>query len=222
MEIAIFLFDGITALDAVGPFEVLSRIPGARVRLVAKEPGPKRTGNNLLSLQADASIREAPHPDIIVVPGGPGAESLAKEEDVLAWLSDGHRTSRWTTSVCTGSLVLGAAGILRGVRATSHWLALNALAAWGAVPVAERVVVDGRIMTAAGVSAGIDMALLLTAKVSGDREAQAIQLAIEYDPKPPFAAGSPSTAPASLTAELRARSRFHRSPGPKGPSPSSG
>jgi putative intracellular protease/amidase len=211
MDIAILLFDGVTALDAVGPFEVLSRVPDARVRFVAARPGPVRVGHGTWSLPAEAALGEVPHPDILVVPGGPGQEALMTDRPVLEWVARAHETSRWTTSVCTGSLVLAGAGVLRGVRATTHWLALEALERLGAIPVRDRVVVDGKVLTAAGVSAGIDMALHLAARLCGPQQAQAIQLAIEYDPQPPFGAGSPSTAPPDVVAEARRRSRF-RSP----------
>jgi putative intracellular protease/amidase len=208
MQIAVLLFDRLTVLDAVGPYEVLSRLPGAEVRFVAREPGRKVAANGPASLFADFALAEVPHPEVVVVPGGPGEEALRGDPAVLAWLAEAHRTSRWTASVCTGSLVLAAAGILKGVRATSHWLALETLRALGAVPVPERVVIEGKIATAAGVSAGIDMALALAARIAGEREAQAIQLSIEYDPRPPFRTGSPSSAPADLVAELRKKSRF--------------
>lgn len=208
MDIAILLFDRLTALDAVGPYEVLAQVPGAAVTFVARDAGPVTDGAGWLTLAATASLAELTAPAVVVVPGGQGQSALMDDHPVLSWLREAHVTSRWTTSVCTGSLVLGAAGILDGRRATSHWLALEHLAAHGAVPVRERVVVDGKVMTAAGVSAGIDMALLLAAELAGPEVAQAIQLGIEYDPQPPFDAGSPDTAPPALTAALRGRSRF--------------
>lgn len=205
MEIAILLYDRLTVLDAIGPFEVLSRLPGARVRFVASEPGPKVTGNGMLKLLAEDSVDRVPAPEIFLIPGGPGEPAVRSDPKVLAWIEGAHRTSRWTTSVCTGSLILGAAGVLKGKRATSHWMHREELEKFGAVPVAERVVTDGKIMTAAGVSAGIDLALRLAALIVGDREAQAIQLSIEYDPDPPFRTGSTATAPPDLIEELRAR-----------------
>ncbi len=210
MQIAILLFDRLTVLDAVGPYEVLSRLPGAEVRFVAKGPGRKVAANGPASLFADFGLADVPRPEIVVVPGGPGEEAVRGDPEVIDWLEAAHRTSQWTSSVCTGSLVLAAAGILQGVRATSHWLAMETLRKLGAIPVAERVVIEGKIVTAAGVSAGIDMALALAARVAGEREAQAIQLAIEYDPQPPFRTGSPSSAPEDIVAELRKKSRFHR------------
>jgi putative intracellular protease/amidase len=208
MEIAILIFDRLTALDAVGPYEVLSRIPDATVKFAAKEPGPKRTDIGSLALVADYKIDEVSRPDIIVVPGGPGQTALMDDENVLNWIRQAHQTSRWTTSVCTGSLILGAAGLLKGLKATSHWLAYNALRSLGAEPAPERVVREGKIITAAGVSAGIDLALTLVAHECGENVAQGIQLLIEYDPQPPFDAGSPSKAPAEVVDRLRSRSRF--------------
>ncbi|HYI61719.1 MAG TPA: DJ-1/PfpI family protein [Acidimicrobiales bacterium] len=207
MDIAILLYDGFTALDAVGPYEVLVRVPGATVTFVATEAGPIRTDTRRLEVTADAALADLASPDIVVVPGGPGQEDHMGDEAVLGWLRAADATARWTTSVCTGSLLLAAAGLLEGKRATSHWLAVDRLADFGAVPTAERVVVEGRTITAAGVSAGIDMALHLVAAEAGDVVAQAIQLGIEYDPQPPFAAGSPTTAPAEITDFLRANSR---------------
>jgi transcriptional regulator GlxA family with amidase domain len=208
MNIAIALFDRFTALDAVGPYEVLSRIPGARTTFVAAERGPVATDNGMLTLIAERSIGEVPEPDIVLVPGGPGELAARAGGPLLEWLRAAHRTSTWSTSVCTGSLILAAAGLLDGVRATSHWLALAKLEELGAEAVAERVVFDGKIVTAAGVSAGIDMALALAARIAGEPVAHAIQLGIEYDPQPPFDAGSPLTAPAEIVELLRGNSRF--------------
>jgi putative intracellular protease/amidase len=208
MNTAILLYDGFTALDAIGPYEVLSRLPDARVTFVAAEAGPVRTDNRMLALLAERSLGEVPAPDVVLVPGGPGEVAARAGGPALDWLRAVHETSAWTTSVCTGSLILAAAGLLDGKRATSHWLAHAKLAELGAVGVEERVVIDGKIVTAAGVSAGIDMALSLAAKIAGDAVAQAIQLGIEYDPQPPFDAGSPRTAPAEIVALLRGRSRF--------------
>lgn len=208
MEIAILLFDRFTALDAVGPYEVLSRIPSSKVKFVAKEPGPIRDNISSLELTAGYSLAEVNSPDIILVPGGPGQTALMDDQLVLDWIRKTHKTSRWTTSVCTGSLILAAAGLLKGLKATSHWLAFDVLRSLGAEPVSERVVIAGKIITAAGVSAGIDMALTLVSRVSGHGPAQAIQLGIEYDPQPPFDSGSPSKARADLVARLRYQSRF--------------
>jgi len=208
MNIAILIYDRFTALDAIGPYEVLSRLPGASLEFVAAQPGPVSTDNGMLTLVAEHSIADVPAPDIVLVPGGPGEVAARAGGPVLEWLRGVHATSTWTTSVCTGSLILAAAGLLQGRRATSHWLALEKLGELGAEPVCERVVFDGKIVTAAGVSAGIDMALALAGKVAGVAVAQAIQLGIEYDPQPPFDAGSPSTAPAEVVEALRSRSRF--------------
>jgi putative intracellular protease/amidase len=208
MNIAILLYDRLTALDAIGPYEVLSRLPGASLTFVATEAGPVRTDNGMLTLLAERSLGEVSAPDIVLVPGGPGEVAARAGEGVLEWLRDSHETSTWTTSVCTGSLILAEAGLLAGKRATSHWLALEQLATLGAEPVTERVVFDGKIVTAAGVSAGIDMALTLAGRVAGAPVAQAIQLGIEYDPQPPYDAGSPQKAPAEIVQLLRDRSRF--------------
>ena len=208
MQIAIVLYDRLTALDAIGPYEVLSRLPDAELSFLAAERGPVRTDNGMLTLVAESTLADMSHPDIVVVPGGPGEVAARAGGPVLEWLAAAHATSKWTTSVCTGSLVLAAAGLLEGKRATSHWLALEELRALGAEPVQERVVFDGKIVTAAGVSAGIDMALALADAVAGREVAQAIQLGIEYDPQPPFDAGSPQKAPAGIVAALRSRSRF--------------
>ena len=207
MDIAIPLFDGITALDAIGPYEVLSRLPGARVRFVADTPGPKRTDNKQLTLIADEALSAVPHPEIVMVPGGFGTRRLMTPNPLLDWIRTAHETSQWTTSVCTGSLLLGAAGLLKGLEATTHWAAMEDLAALGAQPTLQRVVVQGKIVTAAGVSSGIDMALTLAARIAGDDYAQTIQLGIEYDPEPPFSAGSPKKAPAHIVDGLRARMR---------------
>jgi transcriptional regulator GlxA family with amidase domain len=207
MNIAIPIFDGLTALDAVGPYEVLSRLPGATVTFVAAEPGPKRTETQMLALVADASLAEHPHPDVVVVPGGYGTRPLMEDAEMLDWLREAHAHSQWTASVCTGSLLLAAAGILDGLEATTHWLALDALRDYGVVPVSERVVEQGKVMTAAGVSAGIDMALRLAAKIAGPELAQGIQLGIEYDPDPPFTGGSIQSAPEAIVELVREHSR---------------
>ncbi len=208
MEIAIVLYDRFTALDAVGPYEVLSRIPGAQLYFLAAHAGPVRTDNGMLTLLAERDLESSERPDVVVVPGGPGEVQARAGEPLLRWLRRVHETTRFTTSVCTGSLVLAAAGLLEGRPATSHWLALDELGRLGARPVAERVVFDGRLVTAAGVSAGIDMALALAAQLAGETVAQTIQLGVEYDPQPPFDAGSPDKAPAEVVELLRARSRF--------------
>jgi putative intracellular protease/amidase len=203
MQIAILLYDRFTALDAVGPYDVLGRLPGADLAFVAVEPGPVRTEQRTLALTADKALSEVPRPDIVIVPGGFGTRDLLDDEAILGWLREAHEHSKWTTSVCTGSLLLAAAGILDGVEAATHWLARDELAALGAIPVPERVVQRGKIVTAAGVSSGIDMALHLAALEAGEMVAQAIQLGIEYDPQPPFDAGSPEKAPAEVVEFMR-------------------
>ena len=208
MQVAILLFDRVVALDAIGPYDVLKLMPGADVRLVAVAPGEIATDGPLRLVAGDA-LDDVPAPDVVVVPGGPGTPAAAGDERHLRWLRAAHEHSRWTTSVCTGSELLGAAGLLDGVAATGHWLVRDELARHGAIPVDERVVVSGRIVTSAGVSAGLDMALALVALAAGDEVAQRIQLTLEYAPQPPFGAGSPATAPAGLVADMRARYAGH-------------
>ncbi|MGP2440981.1 DJ-1/PfpI family protein [Streptomyces sp. JW3] len=209
MQIAIVLYDRFTALDAVGPYETLGRLPDAGTVFVAEQTGPVRTDTGNLALVADRTLTDVPAPDLVVVPGGPGQSAQMANPVLLEWLRGADATSTWTTSVCTGSLLLAAAGLLRGRRATSHWLALDALSRYGAEPAAERVVTDGKYVTAAGVSAGLDMGLTLLGRIAGDDHARAVQLLTEYDPQPPYDAGSPDKAPAQLVAELRAGSRFN-------------
>lgn len=208
MQIAIVLFDRFTALDAVGPYETLGRLPDAETVFVAERTGPVRTDTGNLALTADRTLADVPAPDIVVVPGGPGQTPQMENEPLLDWVRTADTTSTWTTSVCTGSLLLAAAGLLRGHRATSHWLALEHLRRFGAEPTGERVVTDGKYVTAAGVSSGIDMGLTLLGRIAGDDHARAVQLLTEYDPQPPYDAGSPDKAPHHLVEELRGRSRF--------------
>ena len=203
MQIAIPVFDRMTALDAIGPYEVLSRIPGARVTFVASETGPKRADTDMLSVNADATLADMPDPDVILIGGGYGSRALMKDQEMLDWLRTAHETSQWTTSVCTGALVLAAAGILDGLEATTYWLELETLRRFGATPVSRRFVEQGKVITAAGVSAGIDMALLLASRIAGPEVAQAIQVGIEYDPQPPFDAGTPEKAPAAIVEVVR-------------------
>jgi putative intracellular protease/amidase len=203
MEIAIPLFDRFTALDAVGPYEVLSRLPGAQVRFLAAAPGPKRTETRMLALTADAQLADVPEPDVLLVPGGLGTRALMDDEEMLGWIRHAHQHSQWTTSVCTGSLLLAAAGVLEGLQATTHWLELETLARYGARPVERRVVEQGKVITAAGVSSGIDMALTLAARIASDDVAQAIQLVLEYDPEPPFDSGSTRSAPDRIVEMAR-------------------
>jgi transcriptional regulator GlxA family with amidase domain len=205
MNIAIPIFNELTALDAVGPYEVLSRLPGYTVHFVAAEAGPKRTETGMLALIADLALEEMPRPEVIVVPGGYGTRALMSDETMLSWLRTAHASSHWTTSVCTGALLLAAAGILNGLAATTHWAELETLAAHGATPSTKRVVEQGKVITAAGVSAGIDMALTLAARLAGDEVAQAIQLGIEYDPQPPFDSGSPAKASARVMELVKGR-----------------
>ena len=203
MIIAIPLFDDFTALDAIGPYEVLSRLPGAQVRFVGAEARSYVTDNGMLRIEAEATLDEVPAPEILCVPGGVGV-NRELGGPIVDWIRAAHPGSRWTTSVCTGSLLLGAAGVLDGLRATSHWLALEQLRGFGAEPTGERVVEQGRVVTAAGVSSGIDMALVLAGRIAGDDVAQAIQLALEYDPQPPYDAGAPEKAPAAAVDLVRA------------------
>jgi putative intracellular protease/amidase len=194
MKIAIALYDRFTALDAIGPYETLSRIPGAEVVFVGCEKRIFRTDLQALAVQVGASFAEVDRADVLVVPGGPGTREMMNDRPLIEWVQKIHATSQWTTSVCTGSLVMGAAGLLKGIDATTHWGCMTELASTGANPVTERVVIRGKIVTAAGVSAGIDMGLTLAARIAGDDVAKAIQLGIEYDPQPPFDSGSVANA----------------------------
>jgi transcriptional regulator GlxA family with amidase domain len=198
VDIAIPIYDKFAALDAVGPYEVLCRLPGAKVTFVADKPGPVQTETRMLSIVAEASIEDLARPEVIVVPGGYGNREMLEQSGLVDWIRTAHETTEWTTSVCTGSLLLAAAGVLDGVDAATHWLTRDELRDLGAVPVEERVVERGKVITAAGVSAGIDMALTLVSRITNDQVAQAIQLGIEYDPQPPFDAGSPAKAPEEI------------------------
>ncbi|WP_328301827.1 DJ-1/PfpI family protein [Streptomyces sp. NBC_00435] len=203
MQIAVLLYDGFTALDAVGPFDTLGRLPGAETVFVSERPGPVRNDNGLLALVAGKGLDEVTRPDILVVPGGPSSDAEMKNPVLLDWLRTVDASTTWTTSVCTGSTLLAAAGLLDGRRATSHWLYLDRLPPYGAEPTGERVVFDGKYVTAAGVSSGIDMGLALLGRIAGDEFAQTVQLMTEYDPQPPYDAGSPQKAPAEIVARLR-------------------
>jgi putative intracellular protease/amidase len=203
MQIAVALYDRFTALDAVGPYEVLSRLPESQLTFVGHEVGPVRTDNERLAMYVDAVFEDIPEPDVFVVPGGWGTRALLGDERILSWIRHAHEHSQWTTSVCTGSLLLGAAGVLKGLPATSHWLELDALSDYGASPTGRRVVEHGKVITAAGVSSGIDMGLALVAKIAGDEFAKTIQLLIEYDPEPPFDSGSPAKADKETVENLR-------------------
>lgn len=204
LQIAILLYDGMTALDAIGPYEVL-QAPGLKtdVRFVATERGVKRTDFGKLRLTADYSLDETPSPDILLIPGTPYPQAVMGDPKVIEWITQAHKTTKWTTSVCTGALALAAAGVLQGLQATTHWLALDVLKQFGAIPTKERVVRQGKIFTSAGVSSGIDMALTLVAEEFGVEAAQLTQLLIEYDPHPPFNAGSPDKAPARIVSLAR-------------------
>ena len=203
MQIAALVFDAITPLDIVGPIEVLARMPGAEIVIVGKQRGPVRDPRTHWTLTAEANISEVPSPDVLVLPGGAGVRPLCVDEPILEWLRHAHRTTSWTTSVCTGSLLLGAAGLLRGLTATTHWASRELLEQYGARYVEERVVPQGKIITSAGVSSGIDMALTLAAKMAGDDIAKGIQLSIEYDPQPPFNCGAPSKAEPAVLDRVR-------------------
>jgi transcriptional regulator GlxA family with amidase domain len=201
MLVAVVLYDGFTVLDAVGPYQVLALMPGAEVVFVAERSGLVRNELRNAGMIADAGFAEVPSPDIVVVPGAP--DPPVSDGPLHEWLRSVDATTTWTTSVCTGSLVLAAAGLLTGRTATTHWAAYEELAELGARPTKERVVFDGKYVTAAGVSAGIDMGLTLAGRIAGDDVARAIQLAIEYDPRPPYDAGSPDTAPEQIVASVR-------------------
>jgi len=193
--IAIGLYPGFTALDALGPYQVFTTVPNAEVVLCAAETGTLNDDQKLLNLHVDATFADVPRPDILLVPGGPASLALARDNaPIVDWVRDAHPHTRWTSSVCTGSLILGAAGLLDDLPAATHWHFRDELAKYGARPTDRRVVVDGRIATGAGSSAGLDLALTLVAEFAGPELAQGIQLALEYDPNPPFDAGSPSKA----------------------------
>lgn len=207
MQIAVVLYPGFTALDFIGPYEILRSLPDAEMRFVWHETGPIAADSAVLLVGATHTFDETPSPDVIVVPGGPATMEHCRDEVVLDWLRRAHQTTTWTTSVCTGSLLLAAAGLLEGRRATSHWSALPMLKAFGVMPVGDqRVVHEGKLVTAAGVSAGLDMAMWLAGEIAGEAKAKVIQLVIEYDPQPPFDSGHMSKAStatkAAATAEL--------------------
>ena len=204
MQVAYLIYDRFTALDITGPHEVLNSVPGTESVFVAEHTGPVRNESGTLALLADRTLEEVTRPDVVVVPGGLGTRALLGHEPLLGWLREVHRTTTWTTSVCTGSLLLAAAGLLDGIPATTHWLARDLLGSLGAVPVPDRVVEQGKIVTAAGVSSGIDMALRLVQIMHGDAMAEAVQLGIEYDPQPPVHAGSPDKASPEVVGLVRA------------------
>jgi putative intracellular protease/amidase len=197
--IAIGLYQGFTTLDAIGPYEVLTYLDDAQVVICAEHAGIVDDQYDLVHLRVDSTFADVPQPDVLFVPGGPVAAKYAADgHPIVEWIRQAHPHTAWTTSVCTGALLLGAAGLLNGLPATTHWSAYDDLASYGARPTEQRVVTSGRIMTGAGVSAGIDLALTLAANIAGPEVAESIQLAIEYDPHPPFDAGSPSKAPKAI------------------------
>jgi cyclohexyl-isocyanide hydratase len=202
--IGMLIFPRLTQLDMTGPYEVLARLPNTKVLLVAHTLDPVTTDRGMQILPT-VTFADCPQLDLIMVPGGPGQQDLMEDEEALGFLRRQARGAQYITSVCTGSLVLGAAGLLKGKRATSHWAAIEHLAPLGATPVSERVVVDGNVITGAGVASGIDFALAVAARLEGEEAARQIQLQIEYDPAPPFNSGSPSTASAETLSALRAR-----------------
>jgi transcriptional regulator GlxA family with amidase domain len=202
MIIATFLYDGFTMLDAVGPVEVLSMLPEVETRVLAKESGVVWPDNQAMPFVAPFGIADCDRIDVLLIPGGPGCLAITQDQTVLQWIARVHERTRFTCSVCTGSVILGAAGLLSGLPATSHWTTLSALEPLGATPVAKRWVQNGRIITAAGVSAGIDMALEVATQLAGEKAARAVQLALEYDPKPPLDSGDHQTASPEIRASL--------------------
>jgi cyclohexyl-isocyanide hydratase len=201
-HVGFILFPNITQLDMTGPFEVLSRMPGSKVDVIWKRREIV-TSDTGLGLLPTATFDEISSLDMVCVPGGPGIGDLLEDEETLAFLRRIAPTARYVTSVCTGALVLGAAGLLKGKKATTHWMSHDLLAPFGAIPVQQRVVQDGKVITGGGVTAGIDFALTVVAAVAGESVAQQVQLAIEYDPEPPFNCGSPASAGADLLARAR-------------------
>lgn len=204
MRIVLPLYPNFTALDAIGPYEVLSRLPGAETVFAAVEPGPVTTDTGALTVLAETALADITECDVVVVPGGPGCVAAGQDAAYTGWLAAVHPTTRWTASVCSGSLLLGAAGILDGLPATSHWAVTDTLPLFGATPTPGRTVFTGKIVTAAGVASGIDMALALAAELTDRETAESLQLFIEYDPQPPFDTGSPAKAPAEMVEIGRA------------------
>jgi transcriptional regulator GlxA family with amidase domain len=199
VQIAIALYPGFTALDAIGPYQVFANMPDVELVLCAQQAGPLADENELLHLEVEHTFDDVPAPDVLLVPGGLVTRRIASEGGpIVDWVRAAHPRTTYTTSVCTGALVLGAAGVLEGLRATTHWMAYDHLRKYGADPTEQRVVVEGKVVTAAGVSAGIDLALTLVGRLQGTEVAQAIQLGMEYDPQPPYDAGAPSKAPAAI------------------------
>lgn len=202
MEIVFLFYEGMTPLDAIGPHEVLSHVPESQIKRTAPKSGLIKTDTTQLTMVAEYSLQEISRADVLVIPGAREATTFENNPEILDWIRMIHQTTTWTTSVCTGSLILGAAGLLQGLPATSHWSVMEDLKKWGAQPTSQRVVEAGKILTAAGVSAGIDMALLLASRLAGEEAAKRIQLGIEYDPQPPFDCGSVTKAPAEMVKAL--------------------
>lgn len=199
MQIAIGLYPGFTALDAIGPYAVFTNVPGVDVVVCSDRKGPLADESDLLHFDLMHTFDEVPEPDILLVPGGLITRRIAAEGGpIVDWIRAAHETTTYTTSVCTGALLLGAAGVLDGLPATTHWVAYDHLRSYGAEPTEQRVVIEGKVATAAGVSAGIDLALTLVDRLHGAEVAQAVQLGIEYDPQPPHDTGAPSKAPAEI------------------------
>jgi len=202
--IGMLIFPRLTQLDMTGPYEVLARLPNTSVHLVAHTLDPVKTDRGMMIVPT-VTFANCPQLDLVMVPGGPGQQDLMEDAIVLEFLRRQAQGAKYVTSVCTGSLVLGAAGLLKGKRATSHWAAIEHLKPLGAIPVSEKVVIDGNIITGAGVTSGIDFALVVAAVLEGEEVARQIQLQIEYDPAPPFNSGSPKTATPEMVATVRSR-----------------
>lgn len=209
MDIGLLVYPRLTPLDLVGPWEVLQRLPSARVHLIWTRPGPVQAEGGM-EISATTSFSDAPTLEVLVVPGGPGQLALMKHALLLDYIRESAKTASWVCSVCTGALLLAQAGLLRGRRATTHWLARDALRSFGVEVTEDRYVIDGKFATAAGVSAGLDLALELARRLAGEECAAEIQLQIEYDPKPPLTCGSPQKAPGHLVARLREAARRYR------------
>jgi putative intracellular protease/amidase len=205
MDIVILAYQNMTALDAMGPYEFLSRLPEARLRFVAAEKGPITADTGMLTFLAEESIDQIQSADVLMIPGGPGSAvgAVMEHQATIDWVARIHETTRYTISVCTGSWILGKAGVLEGKRAGCHWLGLDVLRGFGAEPCSDRIVVDGKLWTAGGVTSGIDMALAFAAEIAGEEFAQILQLATQYDPKPPFKGGTPQTAPEHIVKLAR-------------------
>ncbi|MEQ9519741.1 MAG: DJ-1/PfpI family protein, partial [Parvibaculum sp.] len=214
MRIVFFLYDGFTTLDAIGPFETLSRIPGAQVQFVAKQAGLVANDNALIDIYAPLSIDEVESADMLVIPGGFADEAVRNDPHQMNWVRKIATTTKVNASICTGSLIFAAAGLLDGRKATTHWARYDVLKSYGAIPVEERWVDHGDIITAAGVSAGIDMGLHLTARLTSDDYAKALQLAIEYAPEPPFNSGKPSSVEPHIMELVAATMGGDRGDGP--------